>query len=312
MKNKIAIITGVILFVILVSSFFIINNNSKSKNNKGIYCSSEGTLSDTQNIQSHRSYCIKSNSAEKNYAKNVATEYSFSIINDQGSRVKDFKITHTKIMHVIVVRKDVAYFQHIHPEFNSQTGIFTLKDLTFPENGEYRIFADFVVGSEQKDSNEIPLVITISEDVFVNEKKYVPLELGSEEKTKIFKNYEVTLSEDEEFISGKEVIMSFTLKRKGELVTNLEEYLGALGHSVIFKEKTLNFIHTHPKENKATSQNGKLEFNVIFPESGKYKIFTQFKHEGKVFTTDFVVTIKKDVKESIQSVPLTHKIKIGH
>ena len=30
---------------------------------------------------------------------------------------------------------------------------------------------------------------------------------------------------------------------------------------------------------------------VDFPEAGKYKVFTQFQRAGKVFTTDFVVTV---------------------
>ncbi len=44
-------------------------------------------------------------------------------------------------------------------------------------------------------------------------------------------------------------------------------------------------------EDVTAKQTGKVDFMVTFPEGGKYKIFTQFQRGGKVFTTDFVVTV---------------------
>ena len=63
-------------------------------------------------------------------------------------------IVHEKIMHFIVIRKDLANFQHVHPDFNSSTGEFTLSNLTLPSDGEYRLFADFTPTASQM--NAIP------------------------------------------------------------------------------------------------------------------------------------------------------------
>jgi hypothetical protein len=233
---------------------------------------------------------VKSDASDKSYSANTPNEYSFSIVDDQGNTLKNFEITHTKPMHVIVVRKDLKYFQHVHPEFDQATGQFTLNDLTFPDNGQYRIFADFAPSGGQKDPMGTLLPVTMSEDVAIGS-RYNPEAIGTEERVKTFDGYQVTLSTDQVLASGKEVMLTFDLKQNGKSVTDLQEYLGALGHSVILKEDTLDFIHAHPVEDVNKPQTGKVNFMVSFPEAGKYKVFTQFQRTGKVFVTDFVVSV---------------------
>ncbi len=267
----------------------------------GVYCSPDGTLSDTQPAQSHRSYCIKSNASSTTFAANTTASYSFSIVDDQGATVKDFAVTHTKPMHVIVVRKDLARFQHVHPDFDPVTGVFTLGDLTLPVDGQYRIFADFAPNGAQKDPQGEPLVVTIPEDIVVGN-TYIPEFLGTEARVRSFEGYQVTFSTDKNPVSGTETMLTFDLKQNGTPVTNLQEYLGALGHSVVLREGTLDFIHAHPVEDVTAGQNGKLNFMVAFPQPGKYKVFTQFQREGKVATTDFVVSVTQGSGDE-QSMP---------
>jgi len=198
-------------------------------------------------------------------------------------------------MHVIVVRKDLQYFQHIHPEFNQATGVFIFKDLTFPADGVYRIFADFAPGGGQQHAMGMSLPVTISEDVSVGAgSQYIVKPLGSEEKVKTFNGYRISLSSDQPLVAGREVMLMFNLRQDGRPITDLQQYLGALGHSIILREDSLDFIHAHPMEDSNRPQTGEVGFMVNFPESGRYKIFTQFQRGGKVFTTDFVVAVAKD------------------
>ena len=293
MNNKIVLMMILLILTAIGCSRLEPTTSNSQDGNQTIYCSSDGTLSTKQTIQSHRSYCIKSDSASKMYSTNTPTPYSFLIIDDQGNIVTTFERTHTELMHLIIVRTDLNYFQHVHPAFNPKTGTFTLNDLTFPADGRYRVFADFAVSDGQKDPHGIPFTITISEDVPIGPATYVPAPLGSEEKTKTFEGYEVTLSSATLFTAAEETKISFILKQQGKPLTDLEEYLGALGHSVILKEETLDFIHTHPITEVHTIQTGNVDFLITFPESGRYKIFTQFKKNGKVFTTDFIVTVQE-------------------
>ena len=292
MQHK-TLIVGILAAAAIGGVAFIATKSgtsSSAANNPSVYCSPDGTLVDTIPIQSHRSYCLKTASSGTSYAVNAGNKYSFSIVDDQGATLKDFAITHTKPMHVIVVRKDLANFQHVHPDYNPATGMFTLTDLTFPSAGAYRIFADFAPGGGMKDAMGMPLGVTIFQDVTVGT-NYTPQSLGSEEKTKAFDGYQVALTTHGALMSSAENMLMFTISQGGKPVTDLEEYLGALGHSVILREGTLDFIHAHPTEMQ--SQNGTVGFMLTFPEAGKYKVFTQFQRDGKVFTTDFVVSVAK-------------------
>lgn len=76
-----------------------------------------------------------------------------------------------------------------------------------------------------------------------------------------------------------------------------------LGHSVILREGTLDFVHAHPVETKI--QNGAVNFNVNFSEAGKYKIVTQFQREGRVYTTDFVATVVQGASSVDEDMPET-------
>ena len=271
---------------------------------QGQYCSSEGKLTNEKPIQSHRSYCLKSNADSKTYSANIPFEYSFAIIDDQGNTIKDFTETHTKLMHLIAVRKDLNNFQHVHPEFNKDAGIFTLSNLTLPTNGQYRIFADFVPQGAQMGADGMPLPITLFQDIEVGD-DYSPQPIGSEEKTKTFDNYHVTLkTSSNPLVSGTESSLTFNIEQNDQPVTDLQEYLGALGHSVIIREGTLDFIHAHPDRDPTIEQHGNVHFAVDFPQGGKYKVFTQFQRQGKVFTTDFVVSVKQVSNSPMDGMPM--------
>src|SRR5436309_2134371 len=60
----------------------------------------------------------------------------------QGELVKELAVVHTKPVHLIVVRKDLTGFQHVHPVFDSSSGTITMTGLQFPAAGEYRLFVD--------------------------------------------------------------------------------------------------------------------------------------------------------------------------
>lgn len=255
-------------------------------------------------IQSHRTYSLKSDSHGTSYAVNTPSEYSFKVVDEQGNTLKDYAITHTKQMHIIVVRKDLAYFEHMHPDFDPATGTFTLQNLSFPSDGDYRIFADFAPAGGQMDAMGVPLSVTLSEDVAAgNVANYTPQPIGTEEKTKTFDSLKVTLGTHGTLTSGAENMLMFSLKdANGKPVTDLEPYLGALGHSVILRETSLDFIHAHPMEDVSSQQTGTVDFMVYFPKAGKYKVFTQFQRAGKVITTDFVVTVVQGPTESTQGM----------
>lgn len=268
-----------------------LGNTTIASPTANVYCSTDGRLGPVPPIQSHRSYCIASDTAGKTYQPGTPASYTFSMIDDRGEALKDFAVVHEKIMHVIVVRQDLAEFQHIHPEFNRTTGVFTLADLTLPSDGPYRLLADFTPADSPRDPHGNQLPVTIHDDLAVGDlKQYTAQPLSEVVTQKTFAGYTVDLSVTPQPLqAGQEATLSFALRRDGIGVTDIERYLGARGHAVILREGELDFLHTHPREE--TGASNRIEFDVTFPRDGQYKVFMQFQYAGQVITSDFVLIV---------------------
>jgi hypothetical protein len=284
MKNQSIVFSVGGLLVVAGIVFFAMKSSSPSSTplTNGVYCSPDSKLA--------TSYCIDPIIDVTAYKATTPALYSFQIVDDQGSVVKNFQVEHEKILHLIVVSKDLAYFQHVHPDFNQTTGIFMLSDLTFPKDGQYRIFADFTATGAQMDSMGQLMNTVAHEDVSVGT-IYNPQPLRTVNGSTTIDGYNVALTTDPKILTTGNNMLTYTITENGKPVTDLEDYLGALGHSVILKEGSLEYIHTHALQDVSVVQTGKIDFHVVFPSAGNYKTFTQFKHGGKVETVSFVVTV---------------------
>ncbi|MBG9567126.1 hypothetical protein [Brevibacillus agri] len=212
---------------------------------------------------------------------NRKEQISIQIQDNTGKPVEKFDISHEKEMHLIVVSKDLSTFQHLHPE-NKGNGMFTVTT-TFPTGGDYKLIADFIPsGGEAK---------TESQWVTIAGKAPSPRPLQPETNlTKVVEGKEVTLSFDK-LQSGKEVTMTFSFRDAAtkKPITNLQQYLGAIGHVVIISSDVEKYIHNHPLEENTPGPEAK--FGTAFPNSGIYKIWGQFQHNGKVFVVPFVIDV---------------------
>lgn len=250
-------------------------------------------------IQSHRSYEVETVSSLNDTKPNQQTEVVYKIKDDQGTILKHFDVVHEKIMHFIVIRKDLQYFQHIHPGFDKTTGQFFIP-VTFAIDGEYRMFADFTPSSGQMGPGGEKLPVTIYQDISVGDlAKYSLRPLGNIQRNKTFDGYDIAMtSSSEPLTSQNDYSITFDIMKNGKPVTNLQKYLGALGHTVVLREGDLQFIHAHPMQHPDAKQTGKVNFMITFPEAGYYKLFSQFQHEGQIITSDFLVNVVEGVKSS--------------
>jgi hypothetical protein len=206
-------------------------------------------------------------------------------------------------MHFIVIRKDLTQFQHLHPDFNQETGEFRVP-VTFSAPGPYRFFADFTPGTD----NPMQLPVTVSSDLAVGDvTNFQPQEAMPDPKKEVSvpPDYHVTYTLPTELRSQTPVTYSLVVEKDNQPVT-LEKYLGALGHSVVLKEGTLDYIHTHAGEQGDSMEHGehgghvmppaqqenKIDFSTTFPDAEIYRIFTQFQHQGNVLTTAYTVAVK--------------------
>ncbi len=203
-------------------------------------------------------------------------------INDKsGQAMEDFDVEHEKLMHLIVVSKDLSVFQHLHPEFNGN-GQFTIPT-KFPKGGQYKLIAD-VVPSGYSTS-------TVTEWIDVSGNAKSEKLVVDSSLTKVVKDKKVSLEFDQ-LTSNKDVNMTFTIQdnETGEPITDLQPYLGAIGHVVIVSKDGEDYLHSHPM-NSADERDPKAEFMTLFPESGVYKIWGQFQHNDQIITAPFVVEV---------------------
>ena len=211
--------------------------------------------------------------------RGVPSTLRFRIEDDAGQPVRDFAVEHDKRMHLIVVRRDLTGFQHLHPTM-SASGTWSAR-LTLPAAGRYRVFADFKHG----DRNE-----TLAGDVNAGG-AFDPVALPAQaDRATTAGGYAVAIDAGRPR-AGREADVSFTVTRGGRPVA-VQPYLGAQGHLVALRASDLAYLHVHPTESAATAP-GRVRFATEFATAGRYRLFLQFKHEGRVRTAAFTVAVAR-------------------
>lgn len=209
------------------------------------------------------------------------TSIKIKIQDEDGKAIKDFDINHEKKMHLIVVSKDLSFFNHIHPVFHDD-GSFEIVT-TFPHAGDYKLIADYIPsgGSATTQSDWITVQGKTAEP-----EKITP----SADLTTTVDGIEASLAFDH-LMAGMDLSLTFMLKdaKTKEAITDLQPYLGAVGHVVILSEDAEQYLHVHPTEEDAKGP--KAEFMTKFPNSGVYKIWGQFQRNDKIITVPFVVKV---------------------
>ena len=204
------------------------------------------------------------------------------IIQDKEAKpINEFDTVHEQQMHVIIVSKDLSYFNHIHPEYKGN-GQFVLTT-QFPTAGEFKIIAD-ITPTGRSNMNKSQWIAV--------QGKPVAQQLIEPDATlsQVVDGNLITLSIDH-LKANMELKLNFNIKnaKSNQPVTDLQPYLGAVGHVVILSQDAENYLHVHPTDEGSSGPDA--EFMTTFPHSGVYKIWGQFQRNGKVFTVPFVVKV---------------------
>lgn len=204
--------------------------------------------------------------------------FSFRIIGPDGKPVTGYDVEHEKRMHLIVVRRDTADFQHIHPEI-SPDGTWTVP-LRLAKAGSYRAFADFTPAG----ADGLTLGVDLDAPGEYRPLEYKPSTVASVD------GYEVRL--DGDLVPGKTSKVTLSVHKDGDAVTDLAPYLGAYGHLVALREGDLAYLHVHPDGEPGdgkTPPGPDVTFYAEVPSAGTYRLFLDFRHAGEVRTAEFTV-----------------------
>ena len=221
----------------------------------------------------------------------------------KGGPLHGLRAHHERILHAVIIGKDLNVFAHIHPEdlgaLTSEmldTATFPLR-YTFPKAGAYIMGIDFATedGIYGKTAH-----LTVFGKPLMEAAKI------DFSRTKNFGPYRVTLATSSKSIkAGEETVLAYRIEKDGMPVTDLQPYLGAPMHLAVVRADLTQFTHIHgvlPGETQAHDNHmhvmppekfgPEIDADVIFPSMGIYKIFGQAQHRGKVLLFDFMVEVR--------------------
>lgn len=202
----------------------------------------------------------------------------FRILGPDGAAVTAFDTTHDKDLHLVVVRRDLTGFQHLHPTMAAD-GTWTVP-VVLPTAGEYRVFADFVPTGHQG--------LTLGADLAVAG-TYEAEPLPTPTATAVLQDgYAVTL--DGTLVPGSPSVLTLTVAKNGAPVRDLQPYLAAFGHLVVLRDGDLAYLHAHPEGapgDGRTTPGPSIAFTVTAPSAGDYGLFFDFQHADEAHTAAF-------------------------
>ncbi len=217
-------------------------------------------------------------------------------VKDKAGELVPLDLHHEKKIHLIVVSKDLSYFEHIHPDYQASgsydiavlptgqayTNEANKNETRFAKGGDYILFADYAPTGGTPQLEKINLT--------VGGTPYTPVTYSGSKLSATVDGYTLALvPEGGNFEVGKLVHIQGILKKDGKEVDakTLENYLGAKAHMVVVGIEDKDYLHVHPGV-----ENGKFDLHTTFAKAGVYRGWVQFQADGKVHTTDYVIVVK--------------------
>ncbi|MFY1619050.1 hypothetical protein [Micromonospora sp. WMMD736] len=206
-------------------------------------------------------------------------EFAFRIDGPDGQPVTRYDVAHDKRMHLIVARRDLSGFRHVHPDL-APDGTWRVAT-PLAGAGQWRAFADFTpTGGEP---------LTLGVDVAVPG-ELTERALPAPATSTTVDGYTVTLTGTPQ--PGRTSALTLTVSRGGQPVTDLEPYLGAYGHLVALRRGDLAYLHVHPDGTPGdgrTPPGPAVTFHAEVPSAGTYRLYLDFRHGGRVHTAEFTI-----------------------
>ncbi|HEY0696681.1 MAG TPA: hypothetical protein VGD43_02600, partial [Micromonospora sp.] len=216
---------------------------------------------------------------ESSFRAGIRRDLRFRVVTADGKPVTAFRTVHEKQMHVIVVRRDLTGYQHLHPVLAAD-GTWSVP-LTLATPGVWRAYADFTaIGPDGRETaTTLGVDLTVAGD-------YSLRPLPPVARTATAGGFTVALQGTPQVGASAPVL--FRVYADGAPVTGLQPYLGAYGHLVALRDGDLGYLHVHPEPQLT---DGAVKFWLTVPGPGRYRLFLDFQVAGVVHTAEFTMTV---------------------
>jgi hypothetical protein len=204
----------------------------------------------------------------------VPVEMRFAVRDPDSRKPAKLQLIHERLFHLFLVSGDLTFFAHEHPDLQPD-GSFIFRTV-LPKSGSYRVLCDVYP--------EGAMPQMIAKTIIIPGRAAAP-DLHEDLTPKTAQNASLALRlEPARPLAGKKTMMFFTLDPPG----GLEQYLGAWGHMLAASADLVDMLHAHPAWEEVRSD---VQFNLIFPRPGMYRLWTQFQRLGVVNTVAFNVPV---------------------
>lgn len=205
----------------------------------------------------------------------VGRSFSFAVTGKDGKPLTAYVPLHDKELHLIVVRRDLTGYQHLHP--TRAVGKWSVK-LAVPTAGVYKAFANF-----QPAGQAMPMTLAVD---LMASGTFSAVPLPGPRTTTTVEGFKVEMAGDV-IVGASELTFTVTRSRKP---VKLQPYLGAHGHLVALRVGDLAYLHVHPEAASGDDSGGhRITFLAPVPTAGTYRLFLDFKTADVVRTAEFTV-----------------------
>jgi hypothetical protein len=225
---------------------------------------------------------------------------SFTVKMPDGKPLTQYRTgsgPHTGV-HLIIVRKDLAYIIHQHPPIGPD-GLLR-QTVTFPAPGPYRVLIDLYPNIPGGQPN---FQLFKSIDVAG---AYHPQSPPRFKASQVIDGYHIDMHGHPSLHAIQAQFVDIGVTDAQGHKVRLVPWFGALAHAIFFHQGTLDYFHTHvcaanaancatllgsaKISGKATAP-GKLTIGVLLPEPGTWRLFLQMKLGGKIVTAPYTLKV---------------------
>jgi hypothetical protein len=228
---------------------------------------------------------------------------SFGIEQPNGTLLRHFKTgagPHTGV-HLILVRRDLAYIIHQHPPVGRSATI--TQTVTFPAPGPYRLVVDVYPKSVQQTINANFQLFGAVEV----RGAYRPRPLPATTTVDDVDGFRFTLTGASHLKAIEATLVTVHVTGSGGKPATFSPWFGALAHAIFFRQGSLDYFHTHvcaPGVTGCTSvlgpttvtgrssTPGKLSVGVLVPAPGTWRLFLQCRLDGTIVTAPFTLHVR--------------------
>lgn len=153
--------------------------------------------------------------------------------------------------------------------------------LTLTGAGSWRAIADFTVAAGNGTQTGLALGIDLTVAG-----GYEPAAIPAPARESNVDGYTVTYEGTPQ--PGATAPLTMRVFRDGTPVADLEQYLGTLGHLVVFRQGDLGYLHVHADPPTSPAQ---VRFWLTAPSPGTYRMFFDVKAGERVRTVAFTSVV---------------------